>query len=48
MIARQTLGGWLSIAIGLAALALLLQQRVKTPEPAIVALAALAGILLHD
>ena len=48
VIAQQTLGGWLSIAIGLAALALLLQQRVKAPEPAIVALAALVGILLHD
>jgi chromate transporter len=48
VIARQTLGGWLSIAIGLAALALLIQKRVRAPEPAIVALAALAGILLHD
>ncbi|NUT55284.1 MAG: chromate efflux transporter [Thermoleophilia bacterium] len=48
VIGRQTLGGWLSLAIGLAALALLLQKRVKTPEPAVVALAALAGILLHD
>lgn len=48
VIARQTIGGWLSIAIALLALALLLQRRVPTPEPAIVALAALAGILLHD
>ena len=48
VIGRQTLGGWLSLAIGLAALALLLQRRVKAPEPAVVALAALAGILLHD
>lgn len=48
VIARQTLGGWLSIAIGLAALALLIQKRVRAPEPALVALAALAGILLHD
>jgi chromate transporter len=48
VIARQTIGSWLSIAIGLAALALLLQKRLPTPEPAIVALAALAGILLHD
>jgi chromate transporter len=48
VIARQTLGGWLSIAIGLAVLALLLQKRVRAPEPAVVALAALAGILLHD
>jgi xanthosine utilization system XapX-like protein len=29
-------------------LALLLQKRVRAPEPAVVALAALAGILLHD
>jgi chromate transporter len=48
VIARQTIGGWLSIAIGLAALALLLQKRLPTPEPAVVALAALVGILLHD
>jgi len=48
VIARQTIGSWLSIAIGLAALALLLQKRLPTPEPAVVALAALAGILLHD
>jgi len=48
VIARQTIGSWLSVAIGLAALALLLQKRLPTPEPAIVALAALAGILLHD
>jgi chromate transporter len=48
VIGRQTISGWLSIAIGLAALALLLQRRVRTPEPAIVALAALSGVLLHD
>ena len=48
VIGRQTIHGWLSIAIGLAALALLLQKRVRAPEPAIVALAALAGILFHD
>jgi len=48
VIARQTIGGWLSIAIGLAAITLLLQKRVRAPEPAIVAFAALAGILLHD
>ena len=48
VIGRQTLGGWLAIVIGLAVLALLLQKRVRAPEPAVVALAALAGILLHD
>jgi chromate transporter len=48
VIARQTIGGWLSIAIALFALALLLQKRLPAPEPAIVVLAALAGILLHD
>ncbi len=48
VIARQTISGWLSLAIGLVALALLLQRRVKAPEPAIVVLAALAGIVLHD
>jgi chromate transporter len=48
VIARQTISGWVSIAIALLALALLLQRRVPAPEPAIVALAALAGILLHD
>jgi chromate transporter len=48
VIARQTIGSWLSIAIGLAALALLLQKHLPTPEPAVVVLAAIAGILLHD
>jgi chromate transporter len=48
VIARQTISGWLSAAIGVAALALLLQRRVKAPEPAVVVLAALAGIALHD
>jgi chromate transporter len=48
VIARQTIGGWLSVAIGLSALALLLQKRVRVPEPAVVALAAVVGILLHN
>jgi hypothetical protein len=48
VIGRQTIGSWLWIAIGLTALALLLQKRVPAPEPAIVALAAVVGILLHD
>jgi len=48
VIGRQTIGGWLSAAIGFVALALLLQRRMKVPEPAVVALGALAGIVLHD
>jgi chromate transporter len=47
VIGGQTISGWLSVAIGLVALALLLQPRVKMPEPAVVAVAALAGIALH-
>ena len=47
VIGRETISGWLAAAIGLAALALLLQRRVKVPEPAIVAFGALAGVLLH-
>ncbi|HXG69594.1 MAG TPA: hypothetical protein VNJ04_03165 [Gemmatimonadaceae bacterium] len=48
MIARQTIAGVLSILIGLVALGLLLQRRVKIPEPVLVAVAALAGLALHD
>jgi len=48
VIARQTIAGVLSILIGLVALGLLLQRRVKIPEPALVAVAALAGLALHD
>jgi chromate transporter len=48
VIGRQTIAGWLSVAIGLVALALLVQRRVSVPEPAVVALAALAGLVLHD
>jgi len=33
--------------IALTALALLLQPRIKLPEPALVVAAALAGVLLH-
>lgn len=47
VIAGQTIGGVLSVAIGLVALALLLQPKVKVPEPAVVAVAAGAGLLLH-
>ncbi|MFL5960188.1 MAG: chromate efflux transporter [Gaiellaceae bacterium] len=47
VIGRQTITGWLSAAIGIVALALLLQKRVKVPEAALVALAAIAGLLFH-
>jgi chromate transporter len=47
VIGRQTISGWLSVAIGIVALALLLQRRVNIPEPAVVAMAATAGIALH-
>lgn len=47
VIGRQTVSGWLEVAIGLAAILVLLQPRVKAPEVAVVALAALAGVLLH-
>jgi chromate transporter len=47
VIGRQTISGWLAVLIALVALALLLQKRVKVPEPALVALAAVAGLVLH-
>jgi chromate transporter len=47
VVGRETIGGPLSAMIGVVALALLLQKRVKAPEPAVVALGALAGIALH-
>lgn len=48
VIGRQTITGPMTAAIALAALALLLQKRIKVPEPAIVAAAALVGLLLHN
>jgi chromate transporter len=48
VIGRQTVSGWLSVAIGIAALAVLLQRRARIPEPAVVAMAAAAGIALHS
>jgi chromate transporter len=48
VIGRQTIGGWLSMLIFAAALALLLQRRIKVPEPAVVALGAVAGLALHE
>jgi chromate transporter len=47
VIGEQTISGWISVAIGLVALALLVQRWLQIPEPAIVAVAALAGIALH-
>lgn len=48
VIGRQAITGGLTAAIALIGLALLLQRRVKVPEPAIVAAAAVAGLLLHN
>ena len=47
VIGTDTITTPLSALIGLAALALLLQKRVRVPEPAVVAAAALTGIALH-
>jgi len=47
VIGRQTIHGGLSAAIGLIALALLLQKRIKVAEPALVGAAAAAGLALH-
>lgn len=48
IIGRQTITSWLAVLIGLVALGLLLQRRIRIPEPAIVAVAGVAGVLLHD
>ena len=47
VIAEQTIAGPLSAVIGVVALAVLLQRRVRAPEPAVVALGALVGVVLH-
>ncbi len=47
VIGRQTIHGWLAALIGVAALALLVQKRLKVPEPALVVAAALVGLALH-
>jgi len=47
VIAGQTIKGPLSVAIGAVALGLLLQPLRRVPEPAVVALAAGVGLLLH-
>src|SRR6266540_321926 len=47
VIGRQTIHGWLSAAIGLVALAALLQRRIKVAEPVLVGAAAATGLALH-
>lgn len=47
VIGRQTIHGWLSAAIGIVALALLLQKIRKFPEAALVATAAAVGLAVH-
>jgi len=47
VVGEQTISGWLSAAIGIVALVLLLQGWMKVPEPALVVLAAGAGLVLH-
>lgn len=47
VIGRQTIHGWLAPIIGIVALGLLLQRRVKVPEPALVVAGAAAGLALH-
>ncbi len=47
VIGRQTITGRAAVAIGMAALALLLQRRVRVPEPALVLAAALMGVALR-
>jgi chromate transporter len=48
VIGRQTIHGSLSAALGISALALLMQKRLKVPEPALVVAGAVAGLALHD
>jgi chromate transporter len=47
VIGRQTISGWLSGLIAVVSLGLLLQSRVKVPEPALVVFAAAVGLALH-
>jgi hypothetical protein len=47
VIGRQTLAGALSITIGICAFALLRQPWRKLPEPLLVGVAAVTGLLLH-
>jgi chromate transporter len=47
VIGRQTIHGSVAVLIVTVALALLLQRRVRLPEPALVAAGALAGLAFH-
>ena len=47
IIGIQTINSILAAIIAAVALVLLVQQKVKVPEPALVAIAALAGLILH-
>jgi chromate transporter len=47
VIGRETIHGSLSATIGVVALLVLLQRRIKVAEPALVAAAAAAGLALH-
>jgi chromate transporter len=47
VIGRQTIHGWLSAAIGVVALALLLQKLIKVAEPALVVAGSDRGLALH-
>jgi chromate transporter len=48
VIGRQTITSWAAAVIGVIALAVLLQKRVKVGEPVLVAAAAVVGILVHS
>jgi chromate transporter len=47
VIGRQTIPGALSAVIAISALAILLQRRLRVPEPALVIAGAAAGLALH-
>jgi chromate transporter len=47
VIGKDTIVAPVSVALGAVALAVLGQRKVKVPEPTVVAVAALAGLLLH-
>ena len=47
VIGRDTIVGPMSVAIGVVALVVLVQRKVKVTEPVVVAVAAVAGLALH-
>ena len=47
VIGRETIHGWIAPINGIVALGLLLQKRLRIPEPALVLAAAAAGLALH-